>query len=135
MTADAIANTSGTFNVFGEASMKAVGFRESDLKLILTSIAQKDNPEMVFDNLDLSYSKVQVDLTKGSETFYLVAKGNLKPDFSAEDFVAQIAGKSLNEARSVISKLSQLVTAKISLWPIWLKTLPSDMGKIKVLVN
>ncbi|MBU6500251.1 MAG: hypothetical protein KGJ89_00230 [Patescibacteria group bacterium] len=135
LSADAIANASGTFNVFGEANMKTVGFKESDLKSVLTALAQKDNPGMVFDSLDLTYGKVQVDLIKGSESFDLTAKGTLKPDFSADDFVAQILGKSVDDAQKLITGLPHLVNAKISLWPVWLKNMPSAANKIKVLVN
>jgi len=125
----------GNFSVFAEGGFAAVGFRVDDLKQILSGYASRDNPGSVFDTLDLNYSQVKVDFVKGTESFYVSANGVLKPAFSPDDFKSEIAGKSVEEVRSVIAGLGSLGDAKISLWPVWLNYLPKNTDKIIVTVN
>lgn len=134
-----IVNTStdanGKFSVFGEATLQAIGFDESALTAFLLSGAQSDGSQSVFDALSLNYSAVRADFTKGTVSFSLSANGTLKPPFSADDFRASVAGKSIGDARGAIAALPGLADGNISVWPRWLWNLPSDPNKISVSVQ
>jgi len=128
-------DANGNFSVLGEADLEALGFRESDLKSLLLTLAKRDNPIDIFAVLKLDYGAAQADFKRRSETFYLSASGTVVPEFSADDFSAKIIGKPLSEVKSLVSNLPGLMSAKVSLWPIWLNSLPLEPGKIKIEVN
>ncbi len=125
----------GNFSIFGEASFRAIGFRDDDVKSLARTLMLKDYPNMDFVDLKLDYQNVKADFVSGQLTFSLVADGILKPQFSANDLKSKIAGKPLSEAKSMIIILPDLTNAKISLWPFWLSALPKDTGKINVTRN
>ena len=115
--------------------MTALGFKSSDLQAILLSAANQTNTQSAFHDIALTYANVLPDFTKKRMTFDLSATGTLWTDFSANDFAESLAGKSLGEARSIVASLPGLSNAKISLWPIWLGSLPGNADKINVSVQ
>jgi hypothetical protein len=147
LTVNSTVDKNGNFNVIGEATVTIIGFCESEpcgtaptstpksLEAFLLLQASKNNPGMVFDKLNLSYSQVSVDFQRKKETFYLSATAILKPSFSADDFKSKILGQKLSDARSMVAALFGLSDAKISVWPIWLNSIPSDPKRVSVVVN
>lgn len=134
-----IVNTStdanGTYTVFGNATLTAIGFDESALKNYLLSLAQSQEASSTFKSVALNYSAVSADFTKGQISFALTVQAELEPALSIADFVTQIEGMSVGDARSTISALPQLSSGAISLWPSWLGSIPHDPSKISMTVN
>ena len=134
-----IVNTStdanGTYTVFGNATLTAIGFDESALKNYLLTIAQSQEASSTFKSVALNYSSVSADFTKGQISFALAVQAELEPALSVADFVTEIEGMSVGDARSTISALPQLSDGTISLWPSWLGSIPRDPSKISVTVN
>lgn len=147
LAANLTVDKNGNFNVIGEAAVTIIGFCESEpcgtgatstpksLKSFLLTQASKDNPGTVFDKLDLSYSQVSADFQHKKETFYLSASGTLKPAFSVDDFKSKILGQKVNDARSTVAAISGLSDARISVWPIWLGSIPADPNRVSVMTN
>ncbi len=136
-----IVNTStdsnGNFSVFGQATMESIGFDESStapnsLASYLLGIAQSEQSSSVFSSLNLDYSDVQANFTTGRVSFAVTAQAELEPAFSASDFTSSILGKSIADARSSILALPQLADGQISVWPLWLTSIPSDASKVHV---
>ena len=134
-----IVNTStdanGAYTVFGNATLTAIGFDESALKNYLLTIAQSQEASSTFKSVALNYSSVSADFTKGHVSFALAVQAELEPALSVADFVTEIEGMSVGDARSTISALPQLSDGTISLWPSWLGSIPRDPSKISVTVN
>jgi len=128
-------DANGNFSVFAEGNMRAVAFKEADIKSLLNSLATKDNPVLVFGELKLDYSLVTADFKEGKLSFFLSAQGVLKPDFSADDFKSKILSQKVEDVRLLIAGLQGLSDARVSVWPIWLRRLPSRPNHIQVLVN
>lgn len=131
-------NASGSFSVIGRATNVVLCFRESgdkSLKSLLSAVAAKNNPNMVFDDLQISYNQIKADPKNGKETFYVTASGTLKPDFSADDFKSSMLGRKVGDARSLLAALPNLASAKISLWPFWLWSVPANPNRVKIIVN
>jgi len=125
-------DASGNFTVFGQATMEAIGFDEGVLKNYLLSRAQSEESSSVFASVNLDYASVQANFATGQVNFTLTAQGELEPSFSAGDFTSSIAGKSIEDARNAILALPNLQDGKISVWPLWLWSIPSDSGKVHV---
>lgn len=128
-------DASGNFSVFGEATITALGFREADLKDLLLSFAVGSNPDTEFKELTLNYSSINPDFKNGSESFMVAAESTLVPKFSADDLKKEVLGKGLVEVRSLVSGIVGLADARVSFWPIWLSTAPSDPERVKIVVN
>lgn len=135
LTVNENTDSRGNFNVFGEATFRALGFREEDLKSFLQGIAAKSNPDTIFEELNLSYKDVQPDFKQGRLTFSLSATGTLQPPFSSDEFKAQILGKDVDDVRSLILNLPALENAKISLWPFWLGRIPARLDRVEASVH
>lgn len=135
LTVDSNTNEKGDFSVFGEATFRAFGVKEEDLKSILLSLAKKGEEGLIFEDLRIDFSQLKPDFEKGTISFYVAASGILKPNFNEEEFKLKIRGKEKEKARDLILELPHLSNAKISLWPFWLKNLPQNQSKIKILTN
>ncbi len=125
----------GQFSVFGEASYQAIGFREQDVKNMFLELANKDYPGTSFRDLSLVYSEPKPDYDKGTLTFLVTAQGTLATAFQSDELRSKLAGQKVSLAQSSIAKMPGLVDAKVSLWPIWLQTLPSSLDRIQVNAN
>lgn len=130
MTVQKSTDAQGNFSIIGEAEFRAIGFREEDLRAMLLDLAVREYPESDFKNLEFSYSGAETDYDGGEIKFSVEARGELVPAFSGEDFRAQVAGQDLSSVQSQILKLPRLADAEVSVWPIWLRRLPEDPGKI-----
>ena len=132
---DSSTDEKGNFSIFGEARIRALGFRESDLRSLLEAAAQKTENGTVFKELELSYSNIKPDFEKGTLSFSLGAKGLLWPKFLPDEFESGVLGKKVDEARSLIAALPRFAGGKVAVWPIWLRSVPSDPSKVKVVVE
>jgi hypothetical protein len=126
---------SGNFSVFGEARFQAVAFRENDVRTLLLQHAHDAHPGTVFREIQVSYENARVDFESGEITMIVKATAALVPDFDPESFKGEITSLRIDAARSHILDLPQLGEAKISLWPIWLGSIPEDPEKVKITVQ
>jgi hypothetical protein len=132
LTVTTTTDASGNFSVYGEATLQAIGFDETMFKDFLLSQAQSVEASSTWSALTLTYSSGTVNFSKGTLSFSLSAQGSLEPAFSADDFKASIEGGSIGSARSAIAALPQLADGSISVWPVWLWSVPKNPGKIAV---
>jgi hypothetical protein len=135
LTVNTSTDAKGDFTVFGAATLQAIGFDQAALQNYLLSLAQAQEASSTFKTITLSYSDVTADFTAGQVSFVLSAQGQLEPAFTPAEFVGSIEGQSISAARSTIAALPDLADGEISVWPSWLRTIPSDPSKIHVIVN
>ena len=132
LTANENTDENGKFSIFGEAKISTIGFREADLLGVLNSIAADGVETSILKNLaPFEYSDVKADITGGKLSFIVSASGTLTTDFAPDDFKTKLVGKTVEEARFSISQLPGLSDAKISIWPAWLRHIPTDADRIK----
>lgn len=135
LTVNENTDVKGNFSVFGEATFRAIGFRESDMRSFLEASATKDNPNSIFEELDPDYANAKPDFEKGRLSFSLKVNAALRPAFSDTEFKNKVLGKGIDETRSFISALLELGNAKVSLWPFWLGSVPKDPARVEIVVN
>lgn len=133
LTVNTSTDASGNFSVFGEAVLQAVGFDETVLKAYLLLQAQAQEASSTFSGSPtLTYATTTANFAKGTVSFSLSAQGTLEPAFDPGSFKADIAGKSIGDARAAVAALPGLASGKISAWPAWLWSIPSNPAKIQV---
>ncbi|RMD61913.1 hypothetical protein D6833_07620 [Candidatus Parcubacteria bacterium] len=125
----------GNFGVFGKAKKEIITFRDADIKNVLGVISEETHPEMKFDTLDITYSNVVPDFSKGTLAFHLKADATLMRRFDADELRRILAGKPLREVRSIVAKIDGVAHTKISIHPYWKSTAPDNMDRITVVVE
>jgi hypothetical protein len=132
LTVNRSTDANGNFSVFGEAKFQAIGFRESDVKLLLQDLVQAEHPNYVFRDVDLTYSDAKPNYDRGEVKFTVQANTSIAPAFAPDQFKSELAGEAVDAAQSKIAKLQDLKEANISLWPLWLRKLPTDLDRINL---
>jgi hypothetical protein len=135
LTVNTTTDSEGNFTVFGTATLSAIGFDESALKGDLLAQAQGTYPSSTFKDINLTYNSVQASFSKGQVSFSLSAQGDLEPAFLPVVFEQEILGQNIADARTTIAALPQLSSGEISVWPLWLWTIPSDASKVQINVD
>ncbi len=125
----------GNFSVFGEATLRALVFRENDVKSFLEHQATRGAGDKTLGNIALTYVDVKPDFTHKKLTFSLRVEGIIKPAFSEDDFKGQILGKNAEEIRGLITNLPGLTDVKVLLWPRWAFHVPSNPNRVVVVVE
>ncbi len=128
-------DANGQFSVFGEATLQAIGFDEAAFKNFLLSEAGSTTASSTFTSITLTYTNVQANFAKGTLAFSVSGEGTIEPAFAASDFKAQIAGESIGATRDAIAALPQLADGRISVWPVWLWSVPKNPDKIQITAN
>ncbi len=134
LTAGKAADDKGNFGVFGEASFRAIGFRESDMRALVLAHAA-GAPDLMIKDLALSYTGLHADFEKGQLGFSVAAQGTLTQSFSPDEFKKKLYGKSAEEARAEILALPGIVDATLSFWPKWLLHIPSDPRRLQMVIE
>src|SRR3989344_1383528 len=131
------ADQNGNFSVFTEAQLTIIGFKETDVKELLTRRARKDldNEAYKIRSFDLSYGLPRGDFEKGILSFPVDFKGVFAYDIDVTGLAERLAGKSKSDSRAVILGLSGLDTATVSFWPFWVQTAPNSHDKIQIMVE
>jgi hypothetical protein len=135
LTVNTSTDSNGKFSVFGQVTFQAIGFEESVLNNALLSVAQESAASSSFSALNLSYANVKADFTNGRVNFSVSANGSLAPAFASDTFKTSIAGLSIANARAAVAALPNLQDGTISVWPVWLWTIPVEPNKISVIVD
>lgn len=132
ITVNARTDDQNNFSVFGEAELREIGFRERDLRDMLSGIAGEGNDHLALTGLTLHYRDAKPDFGKGTLTVTVAAAGTLTTAFSEGTFRETIAGKPVAEARAAVSGLYGLTKAEVNLKPFWLGTLPANPNRIHI---
>ncbi|MFH1129529.1 MAG: hypothetical protein V1686_02220 [Patescibacteria group bacterium] len=120
--------------------VRAVGlaFKEQDvLNLLEKNVADKisENRTLLFSTIKIDYKTSKFDSKKGSSNLICSVEADSVWNFDANQIRKDLIGKTETEARTYLSSLAEIETAKIVLWPFWVKQVPDKEGRIKVLIK
>jgi hypothetical protein len=126
------------FTMSIKALAQAFTYKESDLSdLIEEKIALKISDKRLTlpktQKLDFQYEKV--DFLSSQASFNLIVEEDISWKIDEERFKEVLAGKNEIEAREAIKLFSEIESARVSLWPFWLKNIPRDFRKIRLTID
>ena len=134
--ADAEADKDGNFGVFTDAKIILIAFKDEDaVELLKNKALAESKGDFEVKSQTLEYAIARADFDKGRITFPVTFKAELARKISAEELKSKIAGKSELELKTMIFALPGMKDATISLWPFWVKHVPSSLSKITVTVD
>lgn len=123
----------GNFAVFGETKLEVLGVKETNILNFFLDFFSQKNKKIV--DLNIEYLNPVVDLTRGSATLNLKARGNFVEDLNIQNLKKEISGRSIKDVQKIIKDINDLKSAKIIIKPFWVKTLPKNLDKINIVVN
>ena len=133
---DEEADEKGQFGVFIEAEITAIVFEEDTLKLLLEERAVKDNgQEFYLKESVFEYGLPRADFDRGKLTFPVRYTAILARKIDIEPLRSKIFGKPEVEFKAVIFSIPGLESATVSLWPFWVKKVPTSPDKVKIAVD
>jgi hypothetical protein len=120
--------------------VKAVGlaFIEQDvLSLLEKNVADKisENRTLLFSTIKIDYKTSKFDSSKGVSNLVCSVEADSVWNFDTNQIKSDLAGKTEAEAKTYLSSLAEIETAKIVLWPFWVKRVPAKESRIKVLIK
>ncbi len=130
-------DANSNFSVFVEGQLNILAFRESDLENMLVEKAKKEiGKNIEARSFELAYTGVAKSNFKlGQMTFPIVFTSILVPAINQQALTQQVMGKTEMDLQTLIFSLPDIESAQISLWPFWVKTVPTREGRIKILVD
>lgn len=87
---------------------------------------------------DVSVSKIEVKLqnfSKGQATLVVTGSSLFAKKIDVSKVKEAIGGKSLDDLKVVLNEFTNIAKVDASLWPFWLKKIPSNTAKIKILIQ
>lgn len=122
-----------SFTVSGVATLRMVGFKESDLNDLLVQYVQSIDDVSVFpDKLDLKFKDIKFDDSSGVLKFNLAVTGLVYSKIEQEKIIADLMGKNESEIRNYIESIDSISSARVILSPFWVWRVPKDQNRIKI---
>jgi len=135
----AIAGTvSDKFTASAEFKLEAILFKVEDTNKIIEYLLQKmgnKEIEINWGNQVLEFNDVKPDFVSKSIQMVLVGNIETREKVDADLLKDEIAGKSIDELKSVLYKNPSIEESKIVLTPSWLRNVPSDKSRINITIE
>lgn len=125
------------FGIYAEAEAKKLIFSEEMLKDVLI---QKQKDGLAAGNIkpiefNLSYGAPDIDFSEMKMTVKVTGNAIFTENFSADKLAEELRGQDESLLRQTIFSLPGLENASISLWPFWVKSVPENTERIKILIR
>lgn len=122
-----------TFTASLQGSIKTVGFKESDLdSLIQQYVDSKQGRTIVPDKLTISYGSASWDGTKNGLVFSVHVTGPGYAKIDQNQLIGALLGKNSTEIKQYLGSLSAIASAKVSLSPFWVTSVPKNQNRVKL---
>ncbi|MEK7151196.1 MAG: hypothetical protein AAB784_00575 [Patescibacteria group bacterium] len=117
-------------------SASTLAFRDSDIiELIKNYIAQKGDLELLEKNLVINYLNPENSSDGLMMTFDIQVTGQSTNKIDEAKIRKEIAGLKEDEMRTYFTKIKEIESTRIILGPFWVKRIPKDLDKIKLIIE
>jgi len=134
---------SGQFKYFIEAKNWRLAIRESDLVSFFVKKAQSklEVPDAKLYK-DLVHGPITVDkvITKSEGsidgvTLRVDLRGDFVRSVDLDDLKAKILGKSKDSLQTIVLGMPGVDSAKVLLWPLWVRSVPNNSAKVTIIAE
>lgn len=130
------AGNDGQFSAFGEAELSAIAFSEENLLSLLAEKAVADiGNDVVLREHTISYADPVADFKKETLTMLVEYQGTFARVIDKDEVGRRVAGLTEDELRAQLLTLPGLERAHVSLWPFWVRRVPSALERVTVVVE
>ncbi len=122
--------------LYGEAEMKKIVFIEEMLGSALMEKYKEGIPEQAkVEKLSASYEILSIDFTEGTMKASVSGTVTFVADIDKNQIIEGIRGKNESELKTFVFSLPGAESAKVSLWPFWVKRVPQNIERIDVSIK
>ncbi len=124
------------FSTFAEGKMTVIAFKEEILRstLIERALSEKGS-DFEIKNTDLKYGLARTDFKNGKLSFPIDFNVLLGRKIDVESLKNKIIDQPERELKQIIFSLPEVESANVSLWPFWVKKIPSNLNKVKIVID
>jgi len=123
-----------TISIKGKAL--TVGFREENVAQLAQNYVKSNyNSEILEGSLQINYNSPILDGTSKSLSFTIAANVVTIPSLDLEKIKTDILGMNENAIRSYFKNGKNIISVKISMFPIWIKSVPKNSAKVFLQIN
>ncbi len=136
-TVNSEADASGKFSIFTEGQITTLAFQERDLLAMLSAkIKTEKGSDYQFENLGLTYGAVKADdPASGKMSVTIEYQAQASRIIDQTSLVEKLKGHTRAELEPIKGSLQGIQGLTVSLKPFWVRSIPSDSAKIKLIVE
>lgn len=126
------------FVVTVKARAWGLAFKEEDIfYLIEKNIGDKisENKMLIPSTIKVDYKNTETDLAQGKASFNCQVEADAAWRIDESKVKDDLAGKEEVEVRKYLSGLSEIESAKVVFWPFWVKKIPTNKDRIKIVIE
>lgn len=125
----------GKFSILTEGEMSVMAFREDDVFTVLAAALEAQGATgFEVRSYDLKYG-APVFGSKGDLALPVDYESVLARKIDVQDLRERVRGKSEADLRSIIFSLPGVESAKVALWPFWVRWIPGNTSRIDVAID
>lgn len=132
-----IGNFRQNFTVTATGETRVIVFREQDLNEFVQSQFNSQKPEK-YDYCGspvITYEDLQADFAKGTLKLTISAEQIICYHLSPDEIKEKIADKNQKELEMALKSLDGIEETKAKLFPFWVKKVPANLNKIKIIID
>jgi len=126
------------FTVSVKVKASGLAFKEQDvLYCIERNIGDNisGSKTLIFSTIKINYTVSKLDLSQGKVNYDCDVEAETAFNIDNQKIKDDLANKSEAEVRKYLSSLPEIESAKVIFWPFWVKRVPENQNKIKVLTK
>ena len=126
------------FTITMKVKAWGAAIKEDDiLTVVKEGIKKKISQDnfLIPSSIKIDYGKVAVNEEKSKINFSCSVQAEAGFNLDEEKLKKELAGKSEIDFRQYLSSLPEVDVAKVTFWPFWVKKIPSNTNKIKIIIE
>ena len=130
------ADAEGKFSVFSEAQISQFAFKEDQLEAMLAEKALVNFPGgNQVDSKKIEFGAVKPNFEDKILRVEVSYKSQIEKIIDASKLKESVLGKKEAALQETLSAVEGVKRAEVSLWPFWVKTVPSNGDKVKLEID
>lgn len=132
-----IGDTASEFILEGNVEIRAFAISVGEIVDMLDADFAMRFPDMklVAASAQPQYKVTKTDFKKGAMEFTITMPRLAYMEVNADEVVSNISGQSEESVRTYLGGLKNIKEARITFWPFWVNTIPTDAARIKVRIE
>lgn len=119
-----------------KGSAQTIGFKESDVRELIDNFVLKDRGlELIDKDLSVKYPDPVYDGANKAMKFTIQVTGMAAAKIEKEKIVKALLGLDEDSIRIYFGGLKEVESARVTLAPFWIKKIPRDAGKVRLLIK
>lgn len=128
-------SANGKAIVQGKIILQAFTINDKDIKTLVHTLVKNQldkDKEAKEGSIKADYKILSLDYKTGKVSLNINASEEVAFVIDPEELKTRLAGKSETEVRNLLEDLPRVQSARITLWPFWVRTIPTRLERINI---